>query len=257
MSLGRYVPRASPLHALDARAKLVACVCLASAAVLSERVLGQAILLGLLGLAFAVARLPWRLVRRGLRGAAWLLLFVALSNGGWYLVTRQVAWAGGEASVQRADELAVLLFRLLDLVLLGAVFTATTVPVDVAEGLSDLLRPLARARLPVHEIGMLLVLSLSFIPIFLREAHHLSDAHRMKRGLRRWRARDRLRAVVPLLVPLFLSVLRRADELGVALDARCFVPGARRSSLVPGRFGPAEVAALVLGAGVLVGAAWL
>jgi energy-coupling factor transport system permease protein len=256
VSLGRYVPRPSPLHALDARAKLVACVCCAGASVLSSRVAGQVLLLAVLLAAFALSRLPWRLLGRAARGAAWLLLFVALANGAWYAVTRQAGWAAGESSVQTLGGLAVLLARLANLLLLAALFTATTVPVDAAEGLERLLRPLARLRLPVHEIGMLLVLSLSFIPIFLREARHLADAHRTKVGLRRWRWRDRVRAVVPLLVPLFLSVLRRADELGVALDARCFEPGARRTSLVPGRFGGAEVAVVTAGVLALAGSAW-
>jgi energy-coupling factor transport system permease protein len=155
-----------------------------------------------------------------------------------------------------AGELVVLLLRLFDLLVLAAVFTATTVPVDAAEALQRLLQPLARLRLPVHEIGTLLVLSLSFIPIFLEEARHLAAAHRVKRGLGRWRFGDRLRAVVPLLVPLFLGVLRRADDLAVALDARCFVPGAPRTSLVPAHAGGAEVAVLVASAGVLAACAW-
>lgn len=257
LSLGRYVARDSPLHGLDARVKLAASFCLATATVLAEHLGIQALLLAISIVAFALARLPWRLLGRGLRGAAWLLLFVTAANAGWFVVTRRFEWAVGEASVQSAGALVVLLVRLLDLVLLAALFTAITVPVDAAEGLERLLRPLARLRLPVHEIGMLLVLSLSFIPIFLSEARRVSDAQRLKRGLRRWRRLDRLRAVVPLVVPLFLAVLRRADELGVALDARCFEPGARRTSLVPGRFGLAEVLALLVGAGALAGGIWL
>jgi energy-coupling factor transport system permease protein len=234
----------------------VAAACIAGACVLASRLAAQGLLLGVLLAAFAGARLPVRLLARGLGGAVWLLAFVAVANGAWFLVTRQAGWAHGEAAVHTPAELAVLLARLCNLLLLAVLFTATTVPVDAAEGFERLLRPLRRLRLPVHEIGMLLVLALSFVPIFLREAHHLADAHRMKRGLRRWGWRDRGRAVVPLLVPLFLSVLRRADELAVAMDARCFEPGAARSSLVPGRFGAGEAVTLATGALALAVGVW-
>ena len=257
LSLARYVPRESPVHRLDARFKLVSAALLGAAAVVSQRAAGELAVLVLLAATFSLSRLPARLVLRGVRGALWLLCFVAAANAGWLLVARRTGWAaGGEPVVAAAGELGLLLLRLFDLLLLAAVFNATTVPVDVAEALERLLRPLARLRLPVHEVGTLLVLSLSFIPVFLEEARHLAAAHRVKRGLGRWRFEDRLRAVVPLLVPLFLGVLRRADDLAVALDARCFVPGAPRTSLVPARTGASEVAALVATAGVLAACAW-
>ena len=113
--------------------------------------------------------------------------------------------------------------------------------------------PLRRLRLPVHDVGMLLGLALSFVPLFQREATALVDAHRTKRGGVRWGIADRARAAVPLLVPLFLAVLRRADDLAVALDARCYVPGAARTSLVPGRCGAVEWTALALSGIVLAG----
>jgi energy-coupling factor transport system permease protein len=170
---------------------------------------------------------------------------VAFVNVVWGFVVQGAGWHGGIGSVRDLAGLGTLLARLLNLLLLSVLFTATTVPVDAAEGLDRLLRPLRRVRVPVHEIGMLLVLSLSFIPIFLQEAQHLTAAHRVKMGVSRWGVRHRLRAVVPLMVPLFLSVLRRSDELTLALDARCFDASRERTSLVPGRFGVAEVAIVV------------
>jgi energy-coupling factor transport system permease protein len=130
-------------------------------------------------------------------------------------------------------------------------FTSTTVPVDAAEALQFLLRPLARLRLPVQEVSLLLSLSLSFIPIFLDEASNLARAHRVKRGLSHWGWRHRMSAAVPLMVPLFLTVLRRSDDLAVAMESRCYVPGQPRTSLVPERVGTAEIL-LLLGCAVLL-----
>ncbi|MFQ5599361.1 MAG: energy-coupling factor transporter transmembrane component T family protein [Candidatus Krumholzibacteriia bacterium] len=255
LTLGRFVPGESFVHRLDARAKLLAAAILATATVWSASLPGQALVAVLLVLAFGTARLPGGVLAGAFRSVLWLLVFVALANLAWSLVSRHPSWAG--ASTERFVDLALLLVRLLNLVLLAVLFTSTTVPVDAAEALERLLRPLRALRVPVHELGMLLVLSLSFIPIFLEEAKHLAAAHRMKMGASRWGFRHRARAVVPLLVPLFLSVVRRGDELAVALDARCFVPGAPRTSLVPGRAGVGEVVALAASALVLVGSVWL
>jgi energy-coupling factor transport system permease protein len=238
---------------LDARAKLASAAAMGAAVVLaSEPAMLAAVALLLLA-GFVAARLPAALLWRGLRGLLWLLVFVAAANAGWAWVARHATWAAGETGLDGPADLALVLLRLLDLLLLAALVTATTVPVDAAEALERLLRPLGRLRLPVHEIGTLLVLSLSFLPILLGEARDLAAAHRSKRGTRRWGVVDRARAVVPLVVPLFLGVLRRADELAVALDARCFEPGAARSSLVSGRLGGAEYAALAAGALVAAG----
>lgn len=251
LSLGRYVPRRSPLHDLDAAAKLVCAVLLATASVYSAR-LGLQAALGLLLLAaFALARLPWRLVLQALRGVAWLLVFVVVANLGW------AALGGAGAQTLEPAALLRLVLRLVVLVLLSALFTATTVPVDLAHGLQRILRPLQRLHVPVQEIGFLLVLALSFVPIFFAEARGLVTVHRSKRGGVRWGAWHRLRAVVPLAVPLFLSVLRRADELAVALDARCFVPGRPRSAYVPPHLGVPEFGCLALSLLVLLASVWL
>ncbi|HZM16601.1 MAG TPA: energy-coupling factor transporter transmembrane protein EcfT [Candidatus Krumholzibacteria bacterium] len=251
LALGRYIPRSSPLHRLDAGIKLVGAFCLATASLCSSRLDLQLLQGVVLLAAFLLARLPARLLLRALRGAAWLLAFVALANLGWAAVS------GGWTREQNPAEFGVLLARLLDLVLLSVLFTATTVPVDLARGLDRLLGPLRRLRLPVHELGFLLVLALSFIPIFLAEARSLVAAHRTKMGGSRWRWWHRLQAVVPLAVPLFLSVLRRADELAVALDARCFVPGRPRTAFVPPRHGRAEGTCLALCLLVLLASVWL
>lgn len=256
LALGRFVPGRSDLHGLDATTKLACVALIATASVWSTSLLVQAGIVVLCTAAFRAARLPAAVLGRALRGAAWLLLFVSVANILWAWVTRHAVWAGDAGSVQRLGDLALLLVRLLNLVLLSVLFTSTTVPVDVAEGVERALQPLRRLRVPVHQLGVLLVLSLSFIPIFFAEARHLAASHRMKMGRARWGWRQRAGAAVPLLVPLFLSVMRRADELAVAMDARCFVPGRPRSSLVPGRLGGRERIALACGLLILIVSLW-
>ena len=257
LSLGRFVSRRSPLHRLDAGAKLVSAALLAASSLWCTSLAVQAGLGAVLLLGFLLARLPFGMLLRALRGVAWLVVFVTLANLLWSQLAPVLGGASGEGAVRGAAQLFLLLARLANLVLLGVLVTSTTVPVDGAEGVERLLRPLGRLGLPVHELGLLLVLSLSFIPIFFAEARGLAAAHRIKTGSARWGLADRVRAAVPLVVPLFLSVLRRGDELAVALDARCFVPGRARSSLVPARRGGLEIGCLALSLGVLIASIWL
>jgi energy-coupling factor transport system permease protein len=238
------------VHRLDGRVKLLAALFLAESTVVASELPVQAALAVLLLAIFACARLGPGLLWRGLRGALWLLGFVAVANALWFLAVQRTSWANGEAAIARPDQLALLLVRLFNLLVLACIHRD-----DRAGRCGGRPRapaaPLARLRIPIHELGLLLVLSLSFVPIFQREAERLLDAHRLKLGTRRWGWWARLRAVVPLVVPLFLAVLRRADELAVALDARCFVPGAKRTSLVPSRLGGIEIAALATSAAAL------
>jgi len=251
VSLGRFFPGATPVHRLDARVKLIIAVLLATAVVTSARLAVQVGLLLVLCAVFAGARLPVRLAMQSLRGAAWLAAFVVAANLGWALIGRHAARAAGEGALDRADGLAGLALRLVNLLLLATLLTATTVPLDAAAAVERLLRPLRRWRVPVHDVGMLLGLALSFVPLFQREASALVDAHRTKHGGVRWGILDRARAAIPLLVPLFLAVLRRADEVAIALDARCYRPGMPRTSLVPGRWSAVEWAALTAAVAML------
>jgi energy-coupling factor transport system permease protein len=237
VSLGRYLPGSSIVHRLDARAKLLAAFLLACGSVWSHSLLAQSVVLGLLLVASGVARLPRSLLWRALVGVTWLLLFVAVANALWFWLATNVSWAQPPVGVHSLAAFLALLVRLVNLLVLAVLFTASTVPVDAAEALQSLLRPLRRLRLPVQEVALLLSLSISFIPLFLDEARNLSRAHRMKRGMASWGWRDRMAAAIPLMVPLFLSVLRRSDDLAIAMESRCYAPGRPRTSLVQRRTG--------------------
>ena len=126
VSLGRYVPGTSVLHGLDSRTKLAAVMLLTLCAVWASEPLPQAALAFLLVAGFRSARLPARLLGRALRGVAWLLACVAVVNLAWGWIVRHSGWALGPESVQSLADLAVLLLRLLNLMLLGVLFTATT-----------------------------------------------------------------------------------------------------------------------------------
>jgi energy-coupling factor transport system permease protein len=212
----------------------------------------QALLFASLAVVLGAAHLPARLIGKGLRGGVLVLLFVTLANGLWFLVTRRFEWAAGSTSIRHPIELGMLLLRLANLLVLGGLLAGSTSTADAAAAVESMLRPLGRVHAPLRELGLVVGLAIGFVPLLRDEALRLATLQRLKRGRRRWSGWARLRAAVPLVVPLFVGVLRRADEVALALDARAFEPGARRTSFVGARCGRAEWLALA-GAAVLLG----
>jgi energy-coupling factor transport system permease protein len=233
-AIAAYYPGDSPIHRLDPRAKLVAVAAVSVAlfartSYWSLAVLGLACLVGL-----ALSNVPPRWLWRGLRPIVWLVAFTfvaqALFGPGEPLIRL------GPVDISRAGvgRAAYLSLRLMVLVAAGLLLTLTTAPVGLTDGLAWLGRPLRKLHVPIEELALMVTIALRFIPTLLMELDTITRAQRARgadfsRG-GPWR---RARALVPLLVPLFVSSFRRADELALAMEARCYLPGVRRTRLHP------------------------
>jgi energy-coupling factor transport system permease protein len=238
-------------RALDPRCRLVAAALCAGAIVAASTLWMQFLLFALLAVTLAAARLPARLVLQGVRSGTFVLLFVAVANGFWFVVARHWGWAAGAVAFASPVDVLRLLLRLTNLLLLGGVLVATTSPADATAAADSMLQPLGRIHAPWRELGLVIGLAVGFVPLLRQEASRLATLLRLRRGRRRWRLWDRARAAVPLLVPLFVGVLRRADEVALALDARGFAPRAARTSFTGAHYGRSEWLTL-LGAGTLL-----
>jgi energy-coupling factor transport system permease protein len=190
---------------------------------------------------------------RAFRPLLWLValtfvvqvLFAPPGEAFWSLGPIHLSWAG----IQTA---AYLTLRLMVLVLVGSVLTLTTPPIALTDGLAWLGRPLRRLRVPTDELALMVTIALRFIPTLLVELETIMRAQRARGadfgsgGLR-----TRAKALVPVLVPLFVLSFRRADELAVAMEARCYRPGVLRTRLYPLHARPADAALLALTAAVI------
>ena len=249
--LGRYVPGESPVHRLDPRTKIG--LLLAYTVVLfALRAWPAYAVMAAATLAAAItARVPPRYLLAGLRPVAWLV--------GLTLVLNLVAVPGEPLArlgplVASRDGLelgARLAARLLLLVATASLLTLTTSPIALTDGLEALLRPLGRW-VPAHELAMMMTIALRFIPTLAQEAERIMKAQ-MARGadFQRGGPLRRLRSLVPLLVPLFVSAFRRADDLALAMEARGYRGGAGRTRYRELRLGAADALAAALSAGVL------
>jgi len=250
VTIGQYIPRESPVHRLDPRSKIAAVTVLTVAVFVVRDFSGYGLLtLFLLGVVLA-SQIPLGYLLRGLRPVLFLLLMTLVLNvffsgiqGGTVLFQLGPVVATREAVVR-----AVFIgYRLVALVLVTSLLTFTTSPVQLTDGIERILRPFRRLGVPAHELAMMMTIALRFIPTLLEETEKIMKAQ-MARGaeFEHGNILRRARALVPVLVPLFVSAFRRADELALAMEARCYRGGEHRTRMKELRLAPRDAVALVL-----------
>ncbi len=258
---GQYVPVDSPVHALEPRAKMGVLAAFVAALFASEGWFAMAACAAFLVLAVALARVPVRVALRGLRAVAVLLAFT--------LAAQALRWEPATVSLLRLGPLAVdagglargayFAARIVLLVVGSTLMTLTTTPVALTEAIERLLKPLALLRVPVGDLATMLSIALRFIPTTAEEAEKIIVAQ-AARGARFGSGGpvSRARAYLPVLVPLFVNLFRRADELASAMEARCYRGGEGRTRLRESKMRPGDVVTLgVCGALMAVIAVWL
>jgi len=252
--IGQYLPGDSYVHRLDPRAKMILTILLMVAAFLIKNWVGNLLMVLLLAAAIGVARVPLRLIFRGLRTLLWLVLLTFILH--LFFTPGETLLFLGPFAVSREGLTQGILIglRLTYVLVLTSVLTLTTSPISLADGLEHLLNPLKAIKVPVHELAMMMSIALRFIPTLAEEADKIFKAQ-MSRGAdfssgNPW---QRARGLVPVLVPLFVSAFRRADELAAAMEARCYRGGQGRTRMKQLHLGYQDAVALTLGLMVLTG----
>jgi energy-coupling factor transport system permease protein len=258
VTVAQYYPGSSSIHRLDPRAKFVAVSALAVALFLRDSYAGLLVFAAAGGVAYALSGVPASWFWRAFRPLLWLVGLTFLAQvlfapgdpffSFWIF---HLSWAG-------LDLAAFLSLRLVVLVLIGSVLTLTTAPLALTDGLAWLGRPLRRLRVPTDELALMVTIALRFIPTLLVELDQIMRAQRARGAdFSSGGLGQRARALVPVLVPLFVLSFRRADELALAMEARCYRPGIIRTRLHPLHAGPADavllaLTAVIIAAGLLV-----
>lgn len=257
VTIGQYIPADSPVHRLDPRTKITAVTLLMVIIFVVRDFVGYALLTAFLLTVIALSRIPVSHVLRGLRPIGFLLALTLVLNvffsgiEGGDVMFRLGPLVATRQAVVRALFIG---YRLIALVVATSLLTFTTSPVELTDGLERLLRPFRRIGVPSHELAMMMTIALRFIPTLLEETEKIIKAQ-MARGaeFERGNVLRRARALVPVLVPLFVSAFRRADELALAMEARCYRGGDKRTRMKELRFAARDAMAVV----ITVGASFL
>ncbi len=257
--LGQYVPVDSFVHALEPRAKMGLAAALTVALFVARDFAGLGALALLVALAVWMSRVPWRVALRGLGAIGVLLAFTLLAHAltlGSAHPLVHIGRLGVDLDGLRTG--AFFVARIVLLVVGTSLLTLTTTPVALTDGLEHLLRPLRHVGVPAGDIAMMLTVALRFIPTTAEEAEGIVMAQQA-RGARFGEGGPvaRVRSYVPVLVPLFVNLFRRADELATAMEARCYRGGESRTRLRETRMQRRDWVTLVAGATVLAAVAAL
>lgn len=235
ITIGQYYPAKSVLHKLDPRVKLVATILYLVSLFLFKNILGYAVTTVFLVTVIRLSKVPFRYIMRGMKPVMMLLAITVLFNlfltrGGAVLFHAWI-FTVTETGLRTAVLMAI---RLIYLITGSSLMTFTTTPNELTDGIESLLKPLNKIRVPVHEIAMVMSIALRFIPILLEETDKIMKAQ-IARGadLESGNMIQRAKSMIPILVPLFVSAFRRANDLAMAMEARCYRGGEGRTKMKP------------------------
>jgi len=258
-SFGQFYPVESVLHALDPRAKILATALLVFGLFLVDSAAGLVLVVAAVVALVAASRVPPITFLRSLRPVAFIVALTVLFQ---VLFSREgeTLFVWGILEIHEGGlRLGLFLgLRILLLVSAAALLTATTAPLALSDGLEDLLSPLKKIRFPAHEVAMMMTIALRFIPTLHEETQKITKAQAARGAdFSEGGPLSRVRATIPILIPLTVGAFRRADDLAEAMESRGYQGGEGRTRYRELRFRPRDAIALAVTALVLAGAALL
>lgn len=245
--LGQYYQTDSIVHRLDPRVKIAATLVFICSLFVVNQAAGYIVAVLFLAAAIRLSHVPFRFMMRGMRAILFLLLITFFFN--LFLTPGEAVVHVWKLTITREGiSLAVKMAVRLSLLIIGSsVMTLTTTPNNLTDGLEKMLKPLQKLRVPVHEVAMMMSIALRFIPILLEETDKIMKAQ-MARGASfdEGNLIQKAKSMVPLLVPLFISAFRRANDLAMAMEARCYRGGEGRTKMKPLQYRRRDYAAYLI-----------
>lgn len=234
ISFGQYCEGNSIIHRMDPRAKIVAAILYIVTVFLAKNLYAFGLLVLSAIVLVAVSGIPVRIVLKSMKPLVIILLFTALIN---------IFWMEGETLLVSLGFIHIYLEGIINAILIAVriiillagttiLMTFTTTPIALTDGLEQLLSPLKRIGIPVHEFSMMMTIALRFIPTLTEETQKIMNAQKARGAdFSTGSLMQRAKALVPILVPLFVSAFRRADELATAMECRCYTGGDGRTRM--------------------------
>ena len=245
ITIGQHLPGDSIIHRMDPRVKILLTIAYIVMLFVGSNPFGLLVSAAFLVFMYALARIPPVMVWKSIKPVLLILLFTTVLN--LFFVTSGtvlLSWWVFTITTGGIYYSAVMCVRIVCLIVGTALLTYTTSPIVLTDAIESLLRPLTKFHFPAHELAMMMTIALRFIPTLIEETNKIMDAQKARGAmLDSGSLPTRVRALVPVLIPLFLSAFRRADELATAMECRCYRGGAGRTRLHILRLGKIDAAA--------------
>ena len=254
ISLGQFFPGNTIVHRLDPRIKLILTIVYITALFIANGVFGYALMLFILLTCLTLSKIKPKAVFRGLRPIFIIVMFTMVLN---------IFFVRGDTVVFEYHFIVIteegiftavfMALRLMMLIVGTFLLTYTTSPIALTDGLESLLNPLKKIKLPIHELAMMMSIALRFIPTLIEETDKTMSAQRARGAdFESGGLIKRAKAILPLIIPLFISAFRRADELAIAMESRCYHGGEGRTRMKVLKMARRDYFALLLGAVLIV-----
>ena len=247
ITLGQYFPGKSWIHKLDPRIKIIATLLFIIELFIVDNFIGFLIAGIVLGILIAVSKVPVSYIMRGLKPILLILIFTFAPN--MFMVDGRILWPWKLLKIT-AEGLEVAVFMAIRLVLLlmgSSMLTLCTRPLALTDGIERLLSPFKKIGLPAHDIAMMMTIALRFIPTLLEEADKIMKAQQARGAdFESGSLMKRAKSLIPILVPLFVGAFRIAQDLAMAMEARCYRGGENRTRMNEMKFRKRDYAAIVM-----------
>ena len=255
ITLGQYFPGDSFVHRLDPRTKLLMVVLYIVALFMASGWLAYGLVIAFLAVCIKISTIPLKSITRGLKPVLMIVIFTGILNLFFTPGTHEIVNIFGFSLTWEAVERAAQMILRIMLLITGTfLLTYTTSPIALTDGLENLLTPLKAVKFPVHELSMMMCIALRFIPTLIEETDKIMSAQKARGAdFETGSIMDRARALVPILVPLFISAFRRADELAIAMECRCYQGGEGRTKMKQLHYTRLDFTAYGAGAALILG----
>ena len=233
ITLGQYFPGNSPVHRLDPRTKIILLIVYIVALFSAANWVSYGVVFCFLVVSIAISRVPLKAIFNGMKPLVMILIFTGILNI-FFTVGEKVVFKLWIITVYWEGIIRAVFMMLRILMLITGTFllTYTTSPIALTDGLESLLGPLKKIHLPVHELSMMMCIALRFIPTLIEETDKIMSAQKARGAdFESGNLIARVKALIPILVPLFISAFRRADELATAMECRCYQGGEGRTKM--------------------------
>lgn len=233
ITLGQYFPGNSVIHKMDPRIKIVLTMVFIIMLFSAKNLAGLGVGIIFTALAFLISQIPFKMIGKCLKPIVPLVIFTAILNL-LFIRTGHVYWSWKFIKITKdgVDTSVFMIIRIICLIVGSSLLTYTTSPIDLTDAIERLLSPLKKIKVPVHELAMMMTIALRFIPTLIEETDKIMSAQKARGAdMETGSIIKRAKALVPILIPLFVASFRHAEELALAMECRCYHGGEGRTRM--------------------------